>query len=144
MPKKKGAEPKVTPLTKEQQFYIKGNMEVVTVERIAADLRLSVDRVEEYIATLSKERKKSRMSSLMQRPAKGVVAMTEAASMAADDFRKSGLVTQAEINAAAAAGNYKLAAELAEKKENQQSHAITQQQARYSSCWHYIRPPGEE
>jgi phospholipase/lecithinase/hemolysin len=131
-------------LTKEQEYYIKGNLEVLSEGQIATDLRLPVERVREYAATIEKDTRASRVNSLMKRPARGVVAMTEEASMAADDFKKGGRITQDEINRASAAGNYELAARLAEQRERQQVDSVSQQQARYGHCVHFIRPPGYE
>lgn len=148
MPKKKNppapiSEEVVVELSKEQEFYIKGNCEVLSETQIARDLRIPVGVVRDFLAQYQKDTRQSRTSSLMQRPAKGVVAMTEAAAMASDDFKRGGRITQDSINAAAAAGNYKLAAELAEKRETQEVNESSQQQARYSGCWHFIRPkPG--
>lgn len=144
---KSGKTPVVRPdraLTKEQQFYVEGNMEILSEDQIAADLRLPVEAVRRHISGIQKDTRASRANSLMQRPARGVVAMTEAASMVADEFKKGGVITQAEINAAANAGNYRLAAELAERKKLQQSDVVSQQQARYGNCWHFIRRPGYE
>jgi predicted ArsR family transcriptional regulator len=137
MPKKKEGD-KVA-LTKEQTFYIDGNMEILSEDQLAEDLRLPVQTVRDAIANLQTEKKSSRAGKLMHRPAPGVVAMTESASMAIDDFKKGGTVTRAEINQASAAGNHKLAAELAERMNNQTAASIEEQKSKYSHCWHRIR-----
>jgi hypothetical protein len=130
-------------LTKAQQYYIKGNMEGSTPVQIASDLGLTVEIVKAYIATVERDSRTSRTSKLMQRPSKGVVAMTEAASMAADDIRNKNLITQAEINRASASGNFELAAELVKRREEQTVTQKTMQKARYGHCWHFIRDPNE-
>jgi hypothetical protein len=147
--KKKGAPPPapIDPsevLTKAQQYYIKGNMEGVPDIQIAADLGLTVALVRQYIRSLQPDTRTARTNRLLQRPARGVVAMTEAASMVADDLRSGGLITQAEINRASAAGNYELAADLVRRREEQQVDSATSQRARYGHCWHFIREPGSE
>ncbi len=131
-------------LTKAQQYYIRGNMEGLRSERIAEDLSLDVEIVREFIRSVRHDDRVARANRLMQRPAKGVVAMTEAASMASDDIRSRSLITQAEINRAAAVGNHELAAELVRKREEQQVDVATIQEARYGHCWHFIRKPGTE
>jgi hypothetical protein len=128
-------------LTKAQQYYIRGNMEVLTPLQIAADLGITVAIVTDYIASVGRDDGVSRTNALFQRPASGVVAMTEGASMAADDIRNRGLITQAEINRASAAGDYELAARLVRQRDEQAQDAETQQRAKYGHCVHFIRGP---
>lgn len=125
-------------LSKSQQFYIRGNMEVLSAQQIASDLSLPVDVVAEYISTVAHSPDQTRTGKLFQRPARGVVAMTEAASMRGDDFRRGSVVTQAEINQAALAGNYELAANLARQREGGVADHAARQQA---SQGHFIHRP---
>jgi hypothetical protein len=118
-------------------------MEGITPVQIAVDLGITVESVQQYISTIKRDSRTSRASKLMQRPAKGVVAMTEAASMVADDIRGGNLITQAEINRASASGNFELAAELVKRREEQTINKGTMQQARYGHCWHFIRDTNE-
>lgn len=135
--------PRMVALDKSQEYYIKGNMEVLAAPTIAQDLGLPVEVVDQYIEGVRNAAipaVASRTNRLLQRPLPGVVAMTEGASMAADDARKSAVITQAEINQAAASGNRRLAAELAAKRDQQVVDAAAQYQARYGHCIH--RPRG--
>jgi hypothetical protein len=145
MPKKKRGQGEISPvLTKAEEFYIKGNREVVPADQIANDLGVPVSVVNDYIASLKPNRKQSRVSRLIQRPAPGVVAMTEAASMYMDDYVNKGVrITQAEVNRASEAGDYKLAAELAEQMQADKIRREEAEKARYSDRWHYIVPPSE-
>lgn len=141
---KKTAEPvKLTDvLTKPQQFYIQGNYQNMAAEDIAVDLGLPVEMVKAYIEMLSHDTRATRFSSLLDPVArqKGVIAMTEAASMAADDFRRGGRVTRDMINLASARGDHRLAAELAEKMEKQIQDYAAVESAK-NPAYHYIIPP---
>jgi hypothetical protein len=68
--------------------------------------------------------------------------MTEAASSMADDGSR-GIITQAEVNRAAAAGDYKLAAELQQKRDSGMRDAKLAEAAKNRDRWHYIKKPGE-
>lgn len=129
-------------LTKPQQFYIQGNYQNLDVDVIARDLGIPVDMVNQYISLIEHDTRHTRFSSLLDPQArqKGVTAMTEAASMVADDVRRGGLVTRDMINLASARGDHRLAAELAEKMEQQIRDRTTVEQAT-NPAFHYIIPP---
>lgn len=128
-------------LTKAQQYYIQGNMEVLGPAQLAKDLSLPVEAVRDYIKGLRQNVAAARANRLLQRPARGVVAMTEAASMVADDIRKGDAITQADINKAAASGNYELAADLVRRREEQKSDPAATKMARLGDRIHFIRGP---
>lgn len=107
------------PLTKVQEFYILGNMEVVSDRQIAKDLGVPVAQVRKFKDERSKV-ETPKVPDKFDKPRDGVVSMTAEASSYNDTAKRRGVITQDVINRAAASGDYKLAAELAELKEKQQ------------------------
>lgn len=140
MAKSKKVVPVQERLTDVQKFFIKGNMEVLSPEDIAEKLDITVADVDEFIKVSRPVYEESRLSDNLSRPAQrgGVVAMTEAASTIADDGYH-GIITQAEINRAAYAGDHALAAELQKQRESQMKDAKQAEAARYGDRWHYIK-----
>lgn len=117
-----------------ERFFIDNNPGKSDAE-IAIEIAKPVSLVAEYRSQRSDKPVANRM---LHRPAKGVVAMTEASSMASEDKDRE-WVSSIEIKRAIADGDLVKAAELQAKIKVQQADAEKKQKALYSDRVHYIR-----
>jgi hypothetical protein len=131
-------------LTKTQEYYIRGQMDALPVNQIAIDIGVPASVVEAFIKSLPSPTAEGFTGKMFQRPARGVVAMTEAASMRADDIKNQGVITQADINRAAEAGNYELAAKLVRQRDEHKIDHLAVQEARNGHFVHRPRGSGYE
>lgn len=118
-----------------EKFYIENNHTKKSVTELAADLNKSVKLIKQY---LDEMRPGTRVQKLLQRPTKGVLAMTEGASMAADD-RTRNIVTTSDIQKAIAEGNLekaaKLQGELNKQREGEEARRLEQYSDRVARIW---------
>jgi hypothetical protein len=127
-------EPEVVVLKESERFFIDNNPSW-TDPQLAVELGKPVQVISEYRSGRSKTTHANRM---LHRPAKGVVAMTEASSMATED-RDKDYVFEVEVKRAIAEGDLVKAAELQAKVNKQREEADKKQKAAYSDRVHYIR-----
>lgn len=131
----------VATLSSVDRFFIEGNYETWTPEQLAAELGKPVELVNDVIAEIMVTQR-STLSQSFNRPAQGVVCMTEGSSGQADDLKGSqAIITQAHIQKAVEAGDYIMAQKLKEAMEAQKRDAHLEQCAKYKDCWHFITPP---
>lgn len=135
-----------TTLDLPDRFYIENNGQL-SVEEIASHLNKSVeliqDYVNDYLAKHPVKPKAPRTKTLIDRPAKGVTSMTEAASMSGDDgYMKT--VTMESINRAMADGNLELAKELKVRLDEQNKKNKEVIKSKYRPILHYIQSPDDD
>jgi hypothetical protein len=121
-------------LSEVQKYYIAGHPQKSDQE-LALELGVQAKLIELYRFEVTHS---SPVNRMLHRPAKGVVAMTEASSMAREE-RGRGQVTNLEIRKAIADGDLEKAAKL--QRELKEQTAATEQAKReqYSDRIHYIR-----
>ena len=130
-------------LSLSDRFYIENHGEL-SVEKIADDLGKPVELVTDYCKQWVQKNSsmKSRTKKAMHRPAKGTLAMTEAASMMSDEAHKQYVSLEA-INRAVVEGDYELANELKKRYEDQQRANKDIIKNKYRDMIHYIEGPDE-
>lgn len=126
------------------RFYIEnhGNL---SVEQIAQDLGKPIELVNAYCQEwIKKAPKKKRAIQLMDRHTKhkGIMSMTEAASMAGDDSTHSN-ATLEDINRAKEDGDFELVKILKERYNKQEKEKKDVIRNVYSKMIHYIQEPDE-
>jgi hypothetical protein len=141
MAKKKVA----APLTRMQELYLSQNL-AMGDDALAQDTGLDVARVRPYRrdaqAAASRE---SPMDRLLHRETasgkkgSGVVAMTEEAATYLDDISQVGVITEEMITRAVAAKDFKLAADLQERRKSQTYDREQAEFAKNAGRWHSIR-----
>jgi hypothetical protein len=129
-------------LTVADQFFIKNNGQL-SVEELAQQLDKPLDIVVDFCKDFMKREKNSKALKLMDKPAKGVVAMTQAASMVGDEAR-SQYVTEESINQAIVRGDHKTAKALKRRYLEQQKAERVQIKSKYRDVIHHIIVPGED
>lgn len=127
-------------LTKAEEFYLDNNPDK-SPEELATDIGKPLSQVISHISNRKEHRTDTggRVNALLIRD-KGCVVMTEGASMASD---KAGYVTQANIQAAAARGDYEEAHRLQQQLQSQRADAEAAIVARTSDHIHYINRTGD-
>ncbi len=120
-------------LKESDRFFIDNHPEKTDVE-LAVELELQVKLIEEYRFERTKKTQANRM---LHRPTKGVVAMTEASSMATDD-RTRHLVTSIEVKKAIDEGDYEKAGKLQKQLKAQQEESEAKQRQLNQNRIHYI------
>jgi hypothetical protein len=142
---KKGVGKSPTPST-QQLALLNANVKILGDAELARLTGLSENDIAEYRAALPPlNQQLGRATQAMHRPldannfSKGVVAMTQEASEAADDLLHIGVATQADVNAALAAGDLARAEQLREqiRRGISDRHAI--ERAQNDGKWHFIR-----
>lgn len=128
-------------LSEVDKFFIRGNFQTWSPEQLAAELGKPVDLINQEISSIIQSQRTD-LDDALERPARGVVCLTEAASSRADDLKGSaGIITDAHIQKAVEAGDYALAARLKESKDKQQKNAHLTECAKHADSWHFITPP---
>ena len=123
-----------------QKYFVLGNKGVLSVAELAAKTGLTEGQVEAIIEGEPKPSGPTPFEDSLHKPRPGIFAMTEASSQLADDAKYNKQVGEDEINAAAASGNHKLAADLARLRAEGKTDPAKQRLARNSDRWHVIDP----
>lgn len=122
------------PLTEVDQFYIDNNPSLTD-----AEAAVKIGKSSELIAKYRTERKgKTHANRMLHRPAKHVVAMTEASSMASEDKDRD-FVYEIEVKRAIAEGDLEKAAELQKRVNEQREATEAKKKVMYSDRIHYIK-----
>jgi hypothetical protein len=126
--------PAAQQLKESERFFIDNNASW-SDSQLAVELGKTVQLISDYRSERSRTTHANRM---LHRPAKGVVAMTEASSMATED-RDKNYVFEIEVKRAIAEGDLVKAAELQAKVNKQREEAEKKQKVAYGDRVHYIR-----
>jgi hypothetical protein len=117
-----------------ERYYIDGHKEMSDAE-LAVEIGKPVKLIEAYRFERSHQTPANRM---LHRPAKGVVAMNESASMVSDD-RTRELVSSTQVKKAIAEGDLPKAIKLQNEFNAQQAAQEKIQRDQYSDRIHYIK-----
>lgn len=129
-------------LNQVEQFYIKNNPDM-SVEELSSKLNKPLDVIVEYCAAALKSEKRKKARQLMDRPAKGAIAMNRAASMDGDEVYSSYTTLEA-IKKATEDGDLESVKKLKTKYDKEQREEKQVRKNLYEGIIHYIEPPQED
>lgn len=144
MPKK--TENRHGDLTVVDQFYIQEHG-FTPVDDLVSILGKPKEQIQAYVDLLAKQlskKKKPKANELMDRPAKGVVSMTSAASQAGDDSKYNGLVTRTAIEQAQMNGDSEAVKMLKKRYDEQERNNRNIIKDQYKDMIHHIIPIEED